>query len=195
MIAEVPTYSRRPLLFLLLSGVFERFPNLKFVMTEQGCAWMPPLLAQLDSHLKSVRDNGSIGELRFKPEHILPKSATEYFQQNVWLGVSFPHASDIRAVQTSLGIDKVMWGSDYPHDEGTYPYSTMALRQVFSDWPEADVRKVLSENVADMYGFDLDALAPAAAAHGPLVSEIAQPLTELPAEPNEALLRNAVAAA
>ena len=44
MLAEVPGYSRRPLLFMLLSGVFERFPRLKFVMTEQGCAWLPPLL-------------------------------------------------------------------------------------------------------------------------------------------------------
>ena len=63
-----------------------------------------------------------------------------------------------------------MWGSDYPHDEGTYPYSTLALRQVFHDWPEADLRKVLAENAAGVYDFDLDALAPAAASIGPTVA-------------------------
>jgi predicted TIM-barrel fold metal-dependent hydrolase len=192
MLAEIPTYSRRPLLFLLLSGVFERFPNLRFVMTEQGLSWLPPLLKQLDTTLAGVRERGAIGELRFKPEHILPKSATEYVQQNVRFGISFPQRADIKAAET-IGIDKVMWGSDFPHDEGTHPYTREHLRQLFSDWPEADLRKVLAENVAEVYGFDLDALAPAAAQYGPTVAEIAQPLTELPAEPNEALLRNAAA--
>jgi predicted TIM-barrel fold metal-dependent hydrolase len=192
MLAEIPTYSRRPLLFLLLSGVFERFPNLRFVMTEQGLSWLPPLLKQLDTTLAGVRERGAIGELRFKPEHILPRSATEYVQRNVRFGISFPQRADIKAAE-QIGLDKVMWGSDFPHDEGTHPYTREHLRQLFSDWPEADLRKILAENVAEVYGFDLDALAPAAAQHGPTVAEIAEPLTELPAEPNEALLRNAAA--
>jgi hypothetical protein len=87
-----------------------------------------------------------------------------------------------------------MWGSDYPHDEGTYPYTTLALRQVFHDWPEEDLRKVLAGNAAGVYGFDLDALAGPASRLGPEVSEVAQPLTELPDHPNEALLRNVTAA-
>ena len=55
MVAETMHYSRRPFIFMLLAGVFERFPGLKFVLTEQGCAWMPPLLAQLDNMLDNVR--------------------------------------------------------------------------------------------------------------------------------------------
>ena len=140
-ITELGNYSRRPLIFMLLSGVFERFPKLKFVMTEQGCAWIPPFLAQMDDVLARVKKHGAIGELRFKPEHILPKSATEYFQQNVWLGVSFPGPADARAAKETVGLDKFMWGSDYPHDEGTYPFSREALRQVFSDWSPADMQK------------------------------------------------------
>ena len=193
MLSEVSHYSRRPLLFLLLSGVFERFPNLRFVMTEQGCTWMPPLLKQLDGVLAGVRDRGAIGELRFKPEHVLPHSATEYFQQNVWMGVSFPQRSDIAAAR-ELGIEKFMWGSDFPHDEGTHPYTREHLRQLFSDWSDADLRKVLAENAADVYDFDLAALAPMAEQFGPSVEELTKPLTEMPAEPNEALLRNASAA-
>lgn len=193
MLSEVSHYSRRPLLFLLLSGVFERFPNLRFVMTEQGCTWMPPLLKQLDGVLAGVRDKGAIGELRFKPEHVLPHSATEYFQQNVWMGVSFPQRSDIAAAR-ELGIEKFMWGSDFPHDEGTHPYTREHLRQLFSDWSDADLRKVLAENAADVYDFDLAALAPMAEQFGPSVEELTKPLTEMPAEPNEALLRNASAA-
>ncbi len=194
MLAEVAQYSRRPLLFLMLSGVFERFPRLKFVMTEQGCAWLPPLLAQLDGTLASIRKNGAVGELRFKPEHILPKSATEYFRQNVWLGISFPKIADVAAARKTLGLDKVMWGSDFPHDEGTYPFTTLSLRQIFHDWPEEDLRTVLAENAAAMYGFDLGALAGPASRLGPTVAEVSQPLTELPENPNEALLANAIAA-
>lgn len=188
-IAELGHYSRRPLIFMLLSGVFERFPNLKFVITEQGCAWIPAFLAQLDHSLAAVRNAGAIGELRFKPEHILPKSATEYFRQNVWLGVSFPGLADARAAQETVGLDKFMWGSDYPHDEGTYPFTREHLRQVFSDWDPADMQKILAENAARLYDFDLEALRPLADEFGPTHAEIARPLTELPEHPNEALLR------
>lgn len=194
MIAEVLSYSRRPLLFLMLSGVFDRFPNLKFVMTESGCSWLPDVLEQLDGILKNVRDKGAIGELRFKPDQVLPMSATEYFQRNVWIGASFPSVKDVAVIRDTLGVDKVMWGSDYPHDEGTYPFTTMALRQVFHDWPEADLRKVLSENAAGLYDFDLAALAPEAERVGPTYAEITAQLTELPDEANEALLRNVPAA-
>lgn len=190
MLAEVPVYSRRPFLFLLLSGVFERHPDLRFVMTEQGTAWLPQVLGQLDDVLAKVRENGAVGELRFKPEHVLPRSATEYFRQNCWVGASFPKIADVEAFRT-LGIDRIMWGSDYPHDEGTSPFTTEALRQTFWNWSESDVRKVLSENVAAVYGFDLAALAPAAAEFGPLVSEVAQPLDVVPEGANEAILQNA----
>jgi hypothetical protein len=107
------------------------------------------------------------------------------------MGVSFPGRADIAAVRDVLGPDRMMWGSDYPHDEGTAPYTTEHLRQVFHDWPEADLRAVLAGNAAEVYGFDLAALAPAADRLGPTVEEVATPLDRLPDHPNEALLRNA----
>jgi predicted TIM-barrel fold metal-dependent hydrolase len=188
-IAELGHYSRRPFIFMLLSGVFERFPKLKFVMTEQGCSWLPPFLAQLDHQLSAVRQAGAIGELRFKNEHILPKSATEYFRQNVWMGISFPGRSDARAAKEVLGIDKVMWGSDYPHDEGTYPFSRECIRQVFHDWREEDLTKILTTNAAKLYDFDVDALKPLSDKYGPTHEELAQPLTDMPENANEALRR------
>jgi hypothetical protein len=51
------------------------------------------------------------------------------------------------------------------------------------------MRKILAENAAELYGFDLAALAPLAERVGPTVAEIAEPLAELPEHPNEALLR------
>lgn len=124
MISETGFFSRRPFLFLLLSGVFERFPNLSYVMTEQGSLCIVGVLEQLDDVLAKVRTKGAIGELRFKAEHIRPKSATEYFHQNCWVGASFPRHEDAAAFKNVLGVDKCMWGSDYPHDEGTFPFTT-----------------------------------------------------------------------
>jgi hypothetical protein len=55
--------------------------------------------------------------------------------------------------------------------------------------PEDELRKILGENAAKLYGFDMDALAPLAARYGPTVDEVRQPLEQLPENPNSALLR------
>ena len=85
-----------------------------------------------------------------------------------------------------------MWGSDYPHEEGTHPFTREHLRQVFAHLDPAETRRYLSENAAALFGFDLEALAPLARLHGPTVAEVAQPLTELPEDANQALIAGAV---
>ena len=187
-INEVTFYSQRPFVQLLTSGVFERFPNLKFVMTEMGCAWIPPMLDQLDRILGQIRDTGRVGELRFAEEHVLPRSATEYFKQNCWVGASQPAADDV-AARHVIGLDKFMWGSDYPHNEGTWPHTREALRQRLHDAPEPEMRKILGGNAAELYGFDLAALEPLGRSFGPTVADLAEPLLSLPEQPSEALLR------
>ena len=190
MVAEVPFYGTRTFVHMLAAGVFERFPRLRFVLTETGLADFVPMLKRLDGVLASVRA-GAIGELKYAEGSSLPRSATEYFAQNVWVGASFPSRADLAAAEQLLGPDRLMWGSDYPHDEGTAPFSREHLRQVMHDLPEDRKRAVLGENAARLFGFDLDALAPLAADHGPTVEELAEPLTELPEHPNSALRRNA----
>ena len=178
-INEVSFYTQRPLVQLMLSGVFERFPRLKLVITEAGCAWVPPLLERLDQTLASIRDTGSTGEIRYGAEHVLPRSATEYFHRNVWMGVSQPGPADVEA-RHLIGADRWMWGSDYPHDEGTHPYTREHLRSRFSSLQPGELRRLLAGNAADLYRFDLDALAPLAARIGPTVSEVATPIDQVP---------------
>jgi predicted TIM-barrel fold metal-dependent hydrolase len=192
MISEVGFYGVRPFVHMLLSGVFERFPRLKFVITESSASAMVPLLEQLDGVIARVR-GGEIGELKYTEEQSLPRSATEYFHQNCWMGASFPSMADGEARKV-LGVDRYMWGSDYPHDEGTPPFSREALRQVFSDVGEEELRKILAGNAAKLYDFDLDALAPLAEKYGPTVEELTKPLDVVPEGANEAILRNVRAA-
>ena len=88
-----------------------------------------------------------------------------------------------------MGADRFMWGSDYPHDEGTYPFTREHLRQMFHDVDEPTMRDILAGNAAKLYDFDLDALAPVAERIGPTVEELAEPLEELPENANLALVR------
>ena len=73
-----------------------------------------------------------------------------------------------------------MWGSDYPHDEGTTPYSREGLRIAYAGVPSQEVAAMVGGNAARVYGFDLSLLDAVAAKHGPLVSEVAEPLTHVP---------------
>lgn len=182
---EIPFYSKRSLAWLILAGVFERFPRLRFVLTEQGCAWLPTFAAQLDLAISRVQ-SGRQGELRFAEGMAPPRLASEYIHDNLWLGVSFPARADVEA-RTALAPGHWMWGSDFPHDEGTYPFTREHIRQVFEGVSVEEKRALLGGNAAALYDFDLNRLAPLTAAHGPLVEDLEVPLDGLPDEANSAL--------
>jgi predicted TIM-barrel fold metal-dependent hydrolase len=186
LLAEVHFYAQRPLVHMLLSGVFERHPRLKVVMTESGASWLGPLVERLDSVLETIRDTGATGELRFGADAVLPRSATEYVQQNLWLGISQPDRSDFEA-EAILGRGRLMWGSDYPHDEGTHPFSVASLRALTSDFEPDHVFELICGNAADLYDFDVATLQPLADQHGPTFAALREPLTQLPKDANDAL--------
>ena len=50
----------------------------------------------------------------------------------------------------------MMWGSDYPHDEGTFPHSREVIEETFKELTEEEKRKIVGENAAKLYGFSLD---------------------------------------
>jgi predicted TIM-barrel fold metal-dependent hydrolase len=161
-----------------MGGVFERHPKLVFCMTEQGCAWIPGVLKMLDGFHAQMA-SGRMGEIKFDADDQLSMKPSEYFARNCFVGVSFPNQIEAAAMKT-VGIESCMWGSDYPHHESTYPYTTEGLRLAFADWDEADVRRVVTDNAARIYGFDVDALMSVAEKVGPTVDEIKVPLEDVP---------------
>jgi predicted TIM-barrel fold metal-dependent hydrolase len=179
-IAETSFFSRRALTHLLLGGVFERFPRLRFVLTEQGASWVPPTLAQLDG-IHAQTKVGRIGELKFSPDEVLPRRPSEYFARNCWVGASFPSPVEA-ASRHAIGVDRFMWGSDYPHHESTYPYTREGLRRSFAGTEPGELQRVLGGNAAAVYGFDLETLAPLAERVGPTVEELTVPLDRVPAD-------------
>ena len=68
-----------------------------------------------------------------------------------------------------------MWGTDYPHLEGTWPNTLDSLRQTFSEYPEDEIRALLGTTAAEVYGFDLALL-------GPIADKIGRPLADIRAE-------------
>ena len=137
----------------------------------------------------NMRSN-KVGEMRFDGETVPPRSATEYFHQNCYVGASQPTPADIEAALGPVGVDRFMWGSDYPHEEGTHPFTRETLRQTMSGLEPDTVQRMLAGTAVELYGFDLDKLRPHADRVGPTVAEIATPLTSLPSDPNQALLRS-----
>ncbi len=108
---------------------------------------------------------------------------SEYWARQCQVGASFIRPAEV-GVRASVGVDRIMWGSDYPHKEASFPFSHEALRAAFAGVPPEEVAKMVAGNAAALYGFDLDALAPIAAAVGPRVVDVDRPLVpgELPVE-------------
>jgi hypothetical protein len=88
----------------------------------------------------------------------------------------------------------VLWGNDYPHYEGTFPYNLESLRLTFADMGEKRRRKVLGENAAALYHFDLAALAARAAKIGPTPEQVnvALPKEQIPRDSMCHLFTNAL---
>jgi predicted TIM-barrel fold metal-dependent hydrolase len=177
LLIELPWFAHRPVWHLIFSGVLERHPTLRVVLTEQGLAWVPRGLATLDWFYRRMT-LPEAAEARFFGAVAAGMSMTpsEYFHRNFWVGASFLRPSE-SPLRHDVGVDRVMWGADYPHSEGSYPHTTEALRCAFASCPPDEVRAMVETNAAELFGFDLDALRPLADRVGPTVDEVRRPLS------------------
>jgi predicted TIM-barrel fold metal-dependent hydrolase len=174
---EVTWFSHRALAHLIVSGALERHPGLQLVFTEQGTAWIPDELQRLDYFFERMRTAvGSQEHVWGKPvTDRLSLSPSEYFARQCHVGASFIRPAEV-PVRHQVGVDKIMWGTDYPHKEATTPYTLEALRAAFAGVPHQETAMLLGGNAARVYGFDLAVLEPIARRIGPLVSEVDVPL-------------------
>ncbi|MEM7433830.1 MAG: amidohydrolase family protein [Myxococcota bacterium] len=173
-VQEVMFFSTRSYGHLLLAGVFHRFPKLRYIITEAGCAWVPARLRELDRVWERVTA-GALGEFQFDRDAVPPEPPSFYAKRNCWYGASAASPGEI-ADRDTVGVDRICWGTDYPHYEGTYPHTRKALQYTFHDVHPDAVRKMIGANAADLYGFDLDALRPLVETMGPTPEEVATPL-------------------
>ena len=166
---EVFVFTRRPLWFMLLGGVFDRHPDLRVVVTENGAQWLPALVRDLEAFFDTHGSAPVRSYLKMRP--------AEYIDRHVYIGGSLMQRSEAER-REEIGVDRLMWGTDYPHLEGAAPIHRLLLRHVFGGLPEEDVRRILGLNAARLYGFDLDQLQAVADRVGPTVADVDAPVRE-----------------
>jgi predicted TIM-barrel fold metal-dependent hydrolase len=135
---------------MIFSGVFERHPRLTLAIVEFELAWAPHVLAAMDY---TYRERHEEAIYRFKGD----TRPSDFFRENVVL--SFQEDAIGIRLRDVIGVDNMMWGSDYPHSESTFPQSRKILAEILSGVPEPEQAKIVGGNAARVYGFDVAQLA------------------------------------
>ena len=127
---------------LVFWGVFERYPDLKVLSVEHELAWVPYFLRELDY---VYRERPEQAVYRFKgdviPSDFMRRNVSYSFQEDD-LGIQLRH---------HIGVDRLMWGSDYPHSESTFPRSREVINEIMEGVPEDERDQIVGRNAAHMY--------------------------------------------
>lgn len=183
---EVSNMTRiSPLSHLIFGGVFERHPRLRFVMTESVGPWWPTVMKELDSAY--IHDVAEYPDMKDR----VRKLPSEYALENVFVGASFMARFEAEDAMANGYIRNVIWGSDYPHFEGTFQYGVTspegdtatrsAMRFTFAGLPRDEVSWLLGGNAIRAYGLDAAALRRVARRiNAPTYEQLNVPLATLP---------------
>jgi len=130
---------------MIFSGVFERYPRLTVAIVEFELSWAPHILASMDY---TYRERTGEAIYRFKDS----MKPSDFFHRNVVL--SFQEDAIGVRLRDVIGVDNMMWGSDYPHSESTFPQSRKILAEILAGVPEDEQAKIVGGNTARVYGFE-----------------------------------------
>ena len=134
---------KRSLTSMILSRVFERHPRLKVVSVENQAGWVAHWLYRLDLWYRERPVRWGRYDSGMMP--------SDYFHRNVF--VSFQDDPTAPALRSLIGVENLLWGSDYPHTECTWPESQRVVREILQDVPEEEVRRITYLNAAEVFGF------------------------------------------
>ena len=139
---------RQALADLILEGVFERFPRLRIGSVEHELGWIPFFLAQMDY---TYTDRPARGEwYRFREHGVLP---SEFWHRNCF--ASFQEDAIGVRLRDVIGVPALLWGSDYPHTESTWPRSREIVAEFLAGVPAEESQAIVAGNAARLYGFAL----------------------------------------
>ena len=132
---------------IICGGVVERFPELKFVISEYETGWVAHTLQRLDH--AAYRTPWELADgLTMKP--------SEYFDRNFW--VTFEDDQEGIATRHAIGVSNLLWGNDYPHHDSIWPNSRPILDDILSEVPDDEREAMVWGNVLDLYEIDPDSL-------------------------------------
>ncbi len=162
-VTEVAFWLARPMVFMIWAGVFERHSKLKVAITEGSSIWVPELLELMDQRYSAHHFSAKLGTEYKKHLEMKP---SDYFRRNVRIGSSCMSRREAE-LRYEIGVDNMMWGTDYPHPEGTWPHTRKMMIETLHGLPESEIEAMLGGNAAEFYGFDLEKLTPLAERIGP----------------------------
>ncbi len=143
--ANIDHWVRTSLSDMIYAGVFERYPKLKVAAVEFELAWVPYFLRMLDYVYIERQQQASY---RFKDE-LRP---SDFFHRNIYL--SFQEDDLGIQLRHLIGVDRLMWGSDYPHAESTWPKSQEILERILTGVPDEEKALIAGANAARLYQFN-----------------------------------------
>ncbi|MGE0383176.1 MAG: amidohydrolase family protein [Gammaproteobacteria bacterium] len=129
------------MLELLWAGVFDRFPALKVVFAEVDCGWVPFFKEQTDNRYHRMAAANRL---------TLTAPPSEYFDRHVF----YTYITDTYAVRNrvGVGVENMLWSSDYPHTGGDWPYSWRTIDATFNGVPKPERELILAGNALRLYG-------------------------------------------
>lgn len=132
---------QRALAELIWAAVPERYPRLRFVIVEGGIGWIASLLRFMD-HWWTDHHHWMEPKLNEPP--------STYFRRQFWATFEDDRAGIL--TRELMGVDRLMWGADYPHTEGVWPHSREQISKDFAGVPEGEVYQMVVDNAARLYG-------------------------------------------
>ncbi|MDA0788566.1 MAG: amidohydrolase family protein [Proteobacteria bacterium] len=133
---------QRTLVELMCRGPAQRFPDCKWVVSEFNAGWIAYFLNRVDQGLQR--------EARFSNQEFTGERPTDVWNRQFYATIE----DDRPALLTReiIGTDRLMWGSDYPHVDSTWPCSQQVIDEIFEGIPAADKAKITRDNVKALYG-------------------------------------------
>jgi len=144
MIQQIVTIrgNQNILMMMVLSGVFDRHPELKVIMVENDAGWIPHFAFRLDHAWERHRWWMEVGAIKRKP--------SEYVHENIY--ATFQDDYSVQHVINAVNLERIMWATDFPHGDGTYPESRRIIDEITDGMNEHQVQSVVHDNAAKLYG-------------------------------------------
>jgi predicted TIM-barrel fold metal-dependent hydrolase len=136
---------------LATSGVLAAHPNLHFVFVETNAAWISWIMTTLDHYDHAFRQTP--GWVR----PVLPEPPSVYVKRQIH--GTFQRDDVAVAMAAFTGAEAALWGSDYPHHEGTYPHSRKIVSEFSGRLAPADAEAMVFGTAARLFNFDREKLA------------------------------------
>ena len=170
---ESTFFDRRPLWFFIWGGVFDRHPKLRLVFAEALSHWVPQEIMRLDE----MYDMWNSKRLRER----IKQRPSAYWRDHCAITATFISRGEVE-MREAIGLGNLLWGSDFPHPEGTWPYTPTCLRHAFHGVPEQEAGEILGQNALRFFDFDAKVMTELAQRIGPRPAEVFEPPAARPSD-------------